>query len=148
MNPSDQFIKKICTLYGSYYDDRDEDSRPGGADWNPGELANHKSLTAFQKELADSDIKMSTSKIRKILISGGCWTTERIREVERLYEKYRDISRVAKMLGVSEELVCMYLPYGKVVYDLEEKSSEARRVEKWRGNKTGTLGSKRRYEYK
>ena len=50
----------------------------------------------------------------------------------RLYEKLGSISLVAKELGLTTELVTMYLPYKKVVYDLEEKSGNAKRVERWR----------------
>ena len=32
-------------------------------------------------------------------------------------------------------LVAMYLPYEKVVYDLEEKSGNARRIDRWRERK-------------
>jgi hypothetical protein len=131
-NPSADFIEQICTLYDDVYDDREEDSSIGGDDWAPGKTANHTSLAAFQKELEEYGIKLSTAKIRKILITGGCWTTERSREVGELYEKYGSVARVAKELELSETLVKTYLPYKKVVYDLEEKSGNARRVERWR----------------
>ena len=132
-NPSADFIEQICTLYNDIYDDRDEDSSIGGDNWAPGQKANHSSLNSFQKELEEGyGIKLSTSKIRKILITGGCWTTERSREVGKLFEKYKSVSRVAKELGLSETLVKTYLPYNKVVYDLEDKSGNARRVERWR----------------
>jgi len=131
-NPSDDFIEQICSLYNDNYDDREEDSSIGGDDWAPGKMALHTSLAAFQKELEEYGIKLSTSKIRKILITGGCWTTERSREVGELYEKYGSVAKVAKVLGLSETLVKTYLPYGKVVYDLEEKSGNAKRVERWR----------------
>ena len=132
-DPSQEYIDYICSLYGDSYDDREEDSRPWGADWMPGVRANHQSLDAFKTELEEGhDIKLSTAKIRKILITGGCWTTERSREVARLFEKHGSIKRVAEELEVSEALVKTYLPYGKVVYDLEEKSSAARRVERYR----------------
>ena len=132
-NPSDDFIKLICSLYGDTYDDREEDSRPGGEDWEPGVKAAHLSLGTFQKELKEvHGIEMSTAKLRKILITGGCWTTERSREVAELYERYRSITRVAKELEVSDALVTMYLPYEKTVYDLEEKSGGANRVQRWR----------------
>lgn len=99
--------------------------------------ASHTSLSAFQRKLRDvHEIELSTAKIRKILITGGCWSTERSREVERLFEKYGTINRVASELGMSPELVTMYLPYKKTVYDLETKSSNARRCEKWRREKT------------
>jgi hypothetical protein len=132
-NPSADFINQICSLYNDIYDDREEDSSIGGEDWAPGKMANHTSLNSFQKELEEGyGIKLSTAKIRKILITGGCWTTERSREVGELYEEYGSVALVAKELGLSETLVKTYLPYGKVVYDLEEKSGNARRVERWR----------------
>ena len=131
-NPSADFIEQICALYNDIYDDREEDSSIGGEDWAPGKTALHTSLAAFQKELEEYGIKLSTAKIRKILITGGCWTTERSREVERLYEEYGSVARVAKELGLSETLVKTYLPYKKVVYDLDDKTGNARRVERWR----------------
>ena len=136
-DPSADFITTICALYNDSYDDREEESSLGGADWQPGVLANHTSLVAFQKELRDvHGISLSTAKIRKILITGGCWSTERSREVAELYEKYQSISRVASELGVTDALVTMYLPYGKSVYDLEDKSGNARRIERWREKKS------------
>ena len=42
---------------------------------------------------------------------------------------------VAAELGLSTALISMYLPYGKTVYDLEEKSGNARRVARWREKK-------------
>ena len=87
-------------------------------------------LSTHQRPLGGA--KCTTAKIRKILITGGCWTTERSREVGELYEKYGSIARVAEELQLSETLVKTYLPYNKVVYDLEDKSGNARRVERWR----------------
>ena len=134
-DPSREFITQICELYGDVYDDREEDSSPGGADWQPGIPANHTSLVAFQKMLKEKGIILSTAKIRKILITGGCWSTERSREVAELYEKYKSVPQVAAELGLSTALIIMYLPYGKTVYDLEEKSGNARRVARWREKK-------------
>lgn len=58
--PSSEYVEYICNLYGDVYDDRLEDCRPPaagdelrnpGEDWKPGQVAEHKSLAAFQKEL-------------------------------------------------------------------------------------------------
>lgn len=131
--PSNEFIEKICSLYNDSYDDREEDSSPGGEDWIPGKKAKHTSLVSFKKILMkDHGIDLSTAKIRKILITGGCFSTKRSREVARLYEKLGSISFVAEELGLTTELVTMYLPYRKVVYDLEDKSGNAKRIERWR----------------
>ena len=87
--------------------------------------------------LKENGIELSTAKIRKILITGGCWSTERCREVAELYDKYGSVKRVAEILKVSEALVNMYLPYEKAVYDLEEKSGNAKRIARWREERHG-----------
>ena len=134
-DPSREYITQICELYGDVYDDREEDSRPGGDDWQPGVPAKHTSLVAFQKTLKEKGIILSTVKIRKILITGGVYTTERSREVAELFERYKNVKLVAAELELSTALISMYLPYGKTVYDLEEKSGNARRVARWREKK-------------
>ena len=136
-DPSRDFIERICDLYGDTYDDREEDSKPGGENWVPGKEANHTSLVAFQKMLKENGIELSTAKIRKILITGGCWSTERSREVASLYDKYGSVKRVAEILKVSEALVNMYLPYEKAVYGLEDKSGNAKRIARWREERHG-----------
>lgn len=137
--PSTDYINYICSLYGSSYDDRVEDTKPGGADWIPSMQAYHKSLAAFQKELEEQGTKLSRSKLQKILISGGCWSTERSREVQELYAKYvkkmkpeEAVKKIAGELEISTVNVNINLPYGKVVYALENKSGNAKRIDRWR----------------
>lgn len=137
--PSIDYINFICSLYNDVYDDRIEDTKPGGLDWIPGATADHKSLAAFQKELTEQGIKLSRSKLQKILISGGCWSTERSREVQELYAKYsrktkpeKAVRTIAAELDISVVNVNINLPYEKVVYDLENKSSNAKRIDRWR----------------
>ena len=155
---SREFIKYICGLYGDHYDDRIENSRPPvagnrsckpGDDWAPGQAAGHKSLISFQKQLADMDIKLSTSKIRKILITGGCWSTERSRQIRRLLDTYTKapseggeglsvdtaVRRISDELGVSLATVSMNIPYQDVVYKLENRSGNARRCARYRERK-------------
>ena len=142
-NPSAEYIKMICELYGDYYDDREEDSKPGGEDWLPGVPADHTSLSAFQKKLEEMGMKLSRTKVQKILITGGCWTTERSREVQEMYEKLRKrgvapktaVKCIADELEISTVSVNINLPYEKTVYDLEEKSGNAKRIERHRAKK-------------
>lgn len=72
-NPIEEYISFICSLYGSSYDDRIENSAPPtaggedrtpGEDWVPGVTANHKSLISFQRELEEQGIRLSTSRIK------------------------------------------------------------------------------------
>ena len=149
-DPSKEYISMICQLYGDVYDDREEDSRPGGANWRPGVKAAHRSMASFQKDLREiQGISLSRSKIQKILITGACWSTERSREVQRLYKEYtapiasggkglnsdEAIRSIAVFLGISGVSVSINLPYQKTVYDLDEKSSNAKKIERWRKKK-------------
>ena len=148
--PSQEYIAMICRLYGDKYDDREEDSKIRGLDWEPGVKASHKSMAAFQKELEDvHGIHLSRTKLQKILITGYCWTTERSREVQWLFDEYttpiesggkgmdsdKAIIAIAKHLEIGTVSVIINLPYGKVVYDLEDKSANARRIDKCRARK-------------
>ena len=86
---------------------------------------------------------LSRTKIQKILISGGRWTTERSREIWRLFDEYahqakqkvnrktisRIIRKIARELDISPVSVSINLPYQKTVYDLEEKTENARRID-------------------
>ena len=156
--PSKEYIEYICNLYEDNYDDRIEDSRPPaagddfrdpGEDWKPGKVADHKSLIAFQKELKTMGITLSTSKIRKILITGSCWTTERSREISELFEIYTApkaeggkgmsgdvaVKRIAEKLEVSVVTVNVNLPYQNVVYNLENRSINAVRCARYKERK-------------
>ena len=157
-DPTTEYIEYICSLYGDVYNDRLEDCKPPaagdtirtpGKDWVPGQVANHKSIIAFQRELEDIGIKLSSSKIRKILITGRCWSTERSREIEALFNQYirpkskggaglkRDavVAKIASDLNISVVTVSVNLPYESVVYNLEHKSSNAKRCAKYRAEK-------------
>lgn len=140
-DPSKDYVDYICGLYNDHYDDRMEDSRPGGADWMPGVTADHKSIAAFQKELEnDYGIKLSRSKLQKILITGDCWTTERSRMVQEMFCGYMAdgmspadaVRRIAGELEISTVAVNINLPYGKVVYGVPGRSRNAIRCERWR----------------
>ena len=148
--PSQEYVGLICRLYGDRYDDREEDSKINGLNWEPGVKAGHKSMASFQKELEEvHGIHLSRTKLQKILITGGCWTTERSREIQWLYEEYTAVKEsggrglsaeeairaIAKHLGISTVSVTINLPYGKVVYGLENKSANAKRIDKWRAKK-------------
>ena len=157
-DPTREYIEMICNLYGDTYDDRLEDCKPPvagesfrapGKDWVPGQVANHKSLIAFQRELEDKGIKLSSSKIRKILITGGRWSTERSREIAKMFSQYTSpefaggsglkpavaIVKIASFLGVSIVTVSINLPYQNVMYNLENKSSNAKRCARYKEHK-------------
>lgn len=142
-DPSAEYVIMICDLYGDVYDDREEDSKPGGEDWIPGVQAEHTSLASFQKQLEEMGMKLSCTKVQKILITGGCWTTERSREVQEMYGKLRKkgvepkeaVKQIAEELEISTVSVNINLPYDKTVYNLEDKTSNAKRIDRWRSKR-------------
>lgn len=156
--PSKEYIDYICSLYGDVYDDRVEDCRPPaagtayrnpGSQWAPGQTADHKSLTAFHRQLEEMGIHLSSSKIRKILVTGGCWSTCRSREIGQLFKAYtKPVSeggrglagdaaakQIAAELGVSIVTVSVNLPYQNVVYKLEVRSRNAIRCARYKERK-------------
>ena len=150
--PSREFIDLICREYGDEYNDEIEDSAPGGLDWAPGKKARHTSLAAFQRQLEGKGIHLSTGKIRKILITGGLWSTERSREADVMYEeltapepegkgltKGAARRKIAEELGISPGMVTMLLPYDRVVYDVPGKSGNAVRCDRSREKKKNRM---------
>lgn len=137
---TEEFIKKICDLYGDEYDDTVEDSHFGGENWKPGVRADHKSLRLFKEELEDLGIHLSTGKLRKVLITGGVYSTQLSRSVSREWDRYEAlpskerVSKVAEVLSISPKTVNMYLPYERQVYK-ENPSEAAVAQKKWRDNK-------------
>ncbi|MBQ4219394.1 MAG: hypothetical protein II666_07560, partial [Butyrivibrio sp.] len=123
----------------------------------PGQIADHKSLVVFQKELKAMGISLSTSKIRKILITGNCWTTERSREISELFEIYTApkaeggkampsdaaVKRIAEELEVSVVTVNVNLPYQNVVYNLENRSSNAVRCARYKERKKNRIAEQK-----
>ena len=161
-NTSQDYIDYICSLYGSSYDDRIENTAPPtagdqmripGEDWAPGMTANHKSLQSFKKELEQQGIKLSTSKIKKILITGGLWTTETSRTIQTRFNSYTSgvedggsgmsssdaVKRIAEELRISLVSVSVNLPYMDVVYNLPEPSANAKRCRRWKERKAARV---------
>ena len=162
VNPSQEYIDFICSLYGSSYDDRIENTSPPtagdnprtpGDDWMPGAVAAHKSLISFQRELKQQGIKLSTSKIKKILITGGLWTTETSRSIQADFQVYTAtadrggegldpadaVRRISEERRISVVNVPVNLPYPSVVYNLENRSSNAKRCARYKERKLARL---------
>ncbi len=153
--PGESYIDLICGIYGDAYDDREEDSRIGGESWEPGKRAGHKSIRLFQEELKTvHGIRLSRCKIQKILITGHRWSTERSREIATLFESMTSsqqnggngmvpeeaIREIAARLDISAVSVLINLPYYKGVYSLDEKTANAKRIERCRAGKKGRVG--------
>ena len=111
-------IRKVVDYYGEPYDDR----LPCSYD--------HVSL----RQVA-SHFNMSVLKVRKILITAGHYSIEQSRMVLQYREAGDSVEAIMAKTGLSKASVQSYLPYTKNIYNLEEKSVGADRIERWRRRK-------------
>ncbi len=83
------------------------------------------SETALQTEI-------STTKVRKILITEGLWSSARSQQIRELADQGKSSSEIAENLQINTSMVRNYLPYEKGLYDEPEKTDTAIRSEKYR----------------
>ncbi|NLK05170.1 MAG: hypothetical protein GX315_02290 [Spirochaetales bacterium] len=81
--------------------------------------------TALQTEI-------STTKVRKILITEGLWASERSEQIRELSEQGMSSAEIAEILKISVTMVQNYLPYEKGLYDEPGKTDTAVRSEMYR----------------
>ena len=88
-------------------------------------------------------------KDQKILITGGRWTAERSRRIQKLFSKYNSegvtsdiaVKRIAAEMNVSKGSVSVNLPYRSVGYKLKERSGDAKRCAKYRACNSKNQGA-------
>ena len=83
------------------------------------------SETALQAEI-------STTKVRKILITMGLWSSPRSQQIRELADQGKSSAEIAETLQISVVMVQNYLPYEKGLYDEPEKTDTAMRSGKYR----------------
>ena len=91
---------------------------------------NGVSVRALAKQMG-----LSPMKTRKILITGGCYSTDLSTEIEALYKDGKTISQIAELLSTTPANVNSYLPYERIIYGMEERSVEADRQARYRERK-------------
>jgi hypothetical protein len=82
---------------------------------------------------------MSPMKVRKILITGGAYSTDLSIEIGELWRDGKTVPEIAKLLSMTTANVNSYLPYERVVYNMEERSVEADRQARYRQRKKGII---------
>lgn len=140
MNTED-LIKTACSLFGEPYDDRESST---SLFLSPhGQKPEHVSL----RSVAES-IEISVVKVRKLLISGGFYSTSTSRRVQKLYNEAREaylkrgmnpahaekhaVITVCEKTHLGRASVYSYLPFKNDAYGLDEKSPAAVRQERYR----------------
>lgn len=110
-----QLIQEVVEFFGEPYDDRYSCAY------------NHVSL----RMVADK-FNITVMKARKILITADCYSIKQSRIVNELYKKGIGVEAIMVETGLSRASVQSYLPYTKIIYNLDQKSVGADRTERWR----------------
>ena len=97
--------------------------------------------TALQAEI-------STTKVRKILITMGLWSSPRSLQIRQLADQGKSSAEIAETLQISVVMVQNYLPYKKGLYDEPKKTDTAMRSEKYRARNRSYAQKSRSREQK
>ena len=128
-----ELIEKICSFFGRVYDDFEEERHQA--------LRGHRSGEEKREEIMMGDptinetaeeFDITSMKVRKLLITGGCYDTEMYREVKRLKEKGMSVEQIAEKLQKKPGTIRSYLPYERVIYNLEERTVNADRLQRFK----------------
>lgn len=80
-------------------------------------------------------MELSPMKVRKILITGGCYSTDMSTEIDALYKDGKTVPEIAELLSMTTANVNSYLPYERIIYNMDERSVEADRQQRYRNRK-------------
>ena len=78
---------------------------------------------------------LSEQTVRRILIEAGEYTTERSREIGRLFEQGKSATEIAETMGIRKNTVFLYLPCSRNSYATGEKTKNANNIKRWRAKK-------------
>lgn len=124
-----ELVDTVCFFFGRVYDDFEAERHA--------ELRGHKPGDEHWTELMGDDVtinetavefEITPAKVKKILITGDYYDTEQYRLIKELVERGMSVRDIATEIGKSEVTIRSYLPYERVIYNLEERSVNADRL--------------------
>ena len=104
----------------------------------PGDITGHhvgnlrKSDSKRSLRSVADELGISMSKVVKLLITGGIYSSDMAKTVNELYASGKTVQEIQNELGVSRATVHSYLPYRKGIYSTKETSVNADRIRKYR----------------
>lgn len=135
-----KLVEKVCSFFGRIFDDFEAERhealrghRPGDEKW----LEIMGNDPTINETAAEFDIP--AMKVKKLLITGGYYDTELYREIKKMKEAGLTVEEISKIIGKRPITVRSYLPYERVIYNLEDRTVNADKLqrfkEKWGGYK-------------
>ena len=103
-----ELLAAVCDYYGDPVDDRKE------------EVPDHVSL----HDVAD-EFDITVMKARKLLITGGLYSTSLSRKVQELHAQGLTVAQITEETGLKRASINSYLPYAHIIYNLPDISIKA-----------------------
>ena len=126
-------VEAVCSYFGRAFDDNEQmkhrrlrGHRPGDEVWNSimnGYPTLNETATYFD---------ITPGKVRKLLITGACYDTSVYRAVSRLKAEGKSREEIGEVLELKPGTVRTYFPYERVIYNLEERSVNADRLQRFK----------------
>ena len=128
-------IRDVCSYFGRIYDDREEartlSLRGLQRDRDRKKWRIIMGDTPTINETAEK-FNLPTAKVRKLLIAGGKYNTALFRQINNLIAADKTVEEVSTIVGKKVGTVKSYLKYEKVIYNLDKKSKNAVRIERFK----------------
>jgi hypothetical protein len=117
-----ELLTAVCEYYGDPVDDRKEED------------TDHVSLHDVAEEF-----NITVMKARKLLITGGLYSTVLSRRVQELHAQGLTVVQITEKTGLKRASINSYLPYTNIVYNLPDISIKAERQKQYRVRKRNSV---------
>ena len=118
----EELLAAVCAYYGDPVDDRKEEDRD--------HVSLHEVAAAFD---------ITVMKARKLLITGGFYSTSLSRRVQELHAQGLTVAQIMEKTGLKRASINSYLPYSHIVYRLPDISIKAERQKQYRVRKRNKM---------
>jgi hypothetical protein len=117
-----ELLTAVCDYYGDPVDDRKEE--------DPDHVSLHDVADRFN---------ITVMKARKLLITGGLYSTAISRRVQELHTQGLTVAQITEETGLKRASINSYLPYEHIIYNLPDISIKAERQKQNRVRKRNSV---------
>ena len=117
-----ELLNAVCDYYGDPVDDRKSE--------DPDHISLHDVADRFN---------ITVMKARKLLITGGLYSTAISRRVQELHAQGLTVAQITEKTGLKRASTNSYLPYTNIVYNLPDISIKAERQKQYRVRKRNSV---------
>jgi len=113
-----ELLTAVCEFFGEPVDDRESE--------DPDHISLHDVADRFD---------IAVMKARKLLITGGLYSTSLSRKVQELHAQGLTVAQITEETGLKRASINSYLPYAHIIYNLPDISIKAERQKQYRVRK-------------